>query len=51
MRKTMDYEAATFAQSRFGELRVSERRYSNLLSEADKEIPDYFQYLRNMLEL
>ncbi len=45
MRKTMGYEAAAFAQSRFGELRVSERRYSDLLSEADEKYKEYIKLL------
>ena len=49
MRKTMGYEAAAFAQSRFGELRVSERRYSDLLGEADEKYPDYIRGLNALI--
>jgi intergrase/recombinase len=45
MRRSMGYEAAAFAQSRFGELRISERRYSDLLSEADQVYPRYIERL------
>jgi len=47
MRKTMGYEAAAFAQSRFGELRVSERRYSDLLGETDEKYPRYIEALKH----
>ena len=49
MRKTMGYEAAAFAQSRFGELRVSERRYSDLLGETDEKYPKYTKYMRTSI--
>jgi intergrase/recombinase len=40
-------EVARFIQSRFGELRVSESRYEDLLSEADECYPRYLEYLRS----
>jgi len=46
MVKTMSREVARFIQSRFGELRVSEARYEDLLSEADEAYPRYLEYLR-----
>ncbi len=49
MRKTMGYEAAAFAQSRFGELRVSERRYSDLLGETDEKYQKYILHIFNLL--
>ena len=47
--KAMPREVARFIQSRFGELRVSEARYEDLLGEADEEYPkylgmDYFEF-------
>ena len=41
MIKAMPREVARFIQSRFGELRVSEARYKDLLSEADEYYPKY----------
>ncbi|MEM1861163.1 MAG: integrase [Acidilobaceae archaeon] len=41
MVQTMPREVARFIQSRFGELRVSEARYEDLLSEADEHYPEY----------
>jgi len=41
MVKAMSREAARFIQSRFGELRVSEARYEDLLGEADQQYPAY----------
>ncbi|MEM1651134.1 MAG: integrase [Sulfolobales archaeon] len=40
MLQTMPREVARFIQSRFGELRVSEARYEDLLSEADEYYPN-----------
>ncbi|MEM4976916.1 MAG: integrase, partial [Desulfurococcaceae archaeon] len=40
MVQTMPREVARFIQSRFGELRVSEARYEDLLSEADEYYPN-----------
>ena len=46
MVKAMRREAARFIQSRFGELRVSEARYEDLLGEADKAYPAYLRALK-----
>jgi len=45
MIKVMSREVARFIQSRFGELRVSEARYEDLLEEADKNYPTYLEHL------
>lgn len=50
MRKSMGYEAAAFAQSRFGELKVSERRYSDLLEETDQAYPRYLDTLASLIQ-
>lgn len=42
----MNRETARFIQSRFGELRISEARYEDLLSEADEQYPRYLNFLR-----
>ena len=49
MVKTMSREVARFIQSRFGELRVSEARYEDLLGEADKDYLKYLRYLSDVL--
>ena len=49
MVETMSREAARFIQSRFGELRVSEARYEDLLGEADKAYPGYLERLEKTL--
>jgi len=41
MIKVVPREIARFVQSRFGELKVSEARYEDLLSEADEYYPKY----------
>ncbi|MEM4665648.1 MAG: integrase [Sulfolobales archaeon] len=41
MVQTMPREVARFIQSRFGELKISEARYEDLLSEADEHYPEY----------
>jgi intergrase/recombinase len=46
MIRVMPREVARFIQSRFGELKVSESRYEDLLSEADEYYPEYLNYLR-----
>jgi len=51
MIKVMPKEVARFMQSRFGELKVSEDRYEDLLSEADEHYPKYLNYLSNALRL
>ncbi|MEM2195948.1 MAG: integrase, partial [Sulfolobales archaeon] len=48
MVQTMPREVARFIQSRFGELRVSEARYEDLLSEADEY---YLKYLEKLEEV
>ena len=45
MIKAMPEKIARFIQSRFGELRVSEARYEDLLSEADQHYPGYLEKL------
>jgi intergrase/recombinase len=47
MVKVMPREVARFIQSRFGELKISEARYEDLLSEADECYPRYLGYLKN----
>ena len=42
-------EVARFIQSRFGELRVSEARYEDLLSEADIHYPKYLEKLGELV--
>jgi intergrase/recombinase len=44
----MPREVARFIQSRFGELKVSEARYEDLLSEADTYYPKYLSYLQTL---
>jgi len=45
--KAMPREVARFIESRFGELRVSETRYEDLLSEADEAYSKYLRALDN----
>ena len=45
MVKTVPREVARFIQSRFGELKISEARYEDLLSEADEHYPRYLSML------
>jgi intergrase/recombinase len=45
MIKAMPREVARFIQSRFGELKVSEARYEDLLSEADQHYSKYLEKL------
>jgi intergrase/recombinase len=49
MIKSMPREVARFVQSRFGELRISEARYEDLLSEADDYYPEYLSYLQTLI--
>jgi len=49
MIKAMPREIVRFAQSRLGELRVSEARYEDLLGETDESYPKYLEYLSNQL--
>jgi intergrase/recombinase len=48
MIKVMSREVARFIQSRFGELKISEARYEDLLGEADHYYPKYLQTLMQM---
>jgi Uncharacterized protein conserved in archaea len=48
MIKVMPREVARFIQSRFGELKVSEARYEDLLGEADEHYPKYLEKLREL---
>jgi len=48
MIKATSREVARFIQSRFGELRISEARYEDLLSEADEAYPKYLQLLEEV---
>jgi intergrase/recombinase len=48
MIRVMPREVARFIQSRFGELKISEARYEDLLSEADKY---YLRYLEMLSQL
>jgi len=50
MIKSMPREIARFVQSRFGELKISESRYEDLLAEADEYYPKYLERLK-ILEL
>jgi len=49
MVKAMSREAARFIQSRFGELKISEARYEDLLAEADEQYPKYSKTLVKLL--
>ncbi|WP_338252532.1 integrase [Pyrodictium abyssi] len=49
MVKAMSRETARFIQSRLGELRISEARYEDLLSEADQQYPAYLKLLEETL--
>jgi intergrase/recombinase len=51
MVRAMPREVARFVQSRFGELKVSEARYEDLLSEADEYYPKYLSYLGELCVL
>jgi intergrase/recombinase len=48
MVRVMPREVARFIQSHFGELKVSEARYEDLLSEADRYYPKYLSQLREL---
>ncbi|ADM28749.1 integrase protein [Ignisphaera aggregans DSM 17230] len=50
MVKAMNREVARFIQSRLGELRISEARYEDLLSEADEAYPKYLQIVKELTE-
>jgi intergrase/recombinase len=45
MIRAMPREVARFIQSRFGELKISEARYEDLLGEADEHYPRYLEEL------
>ena len=49
MIKAMPREVARFIQSRFGELKISEARYEDLLGEADYYYPSYLGLLFNQI--
>jgi len=49
MVKAMPREVARFIQSRFGELKISEARYEDLLGEADEHYSKYLDYLQKVL--
>jgi len=49
MVKTMPREVARFVQSRFGELKISEARYEDLLTEADSYYPKYLDMLNQLV--
>jgi len=46
MIQVMPKEVARFLQSRFGELKISESRYEDLLAEADEYYPKYLERLK-----
>jgi intergrase/recombinase len=48
MIKVIPREVARFIQSRFGELKISEARYEDLLSEADEHYPKYLEKLEQI---
>jgi intergrase/recombinase len=48
MIKVMSREIARFIQSRFGELKISEARYEDLLGEADDHYSKYLAYLKEL---
>ena len=49
MVRVMPREVARFIESRFGELKVSEARYEDLLGEADNYYPRYLEELNKLL--
>jgi len=51
MIKVMSREVARFIQSRFGELKISEARYEDLLGEADEGYLKYMDYVNRNLTL
>ena len=48
MTRVMFREVARFIQSRFGELKVSEARYEDLLGETDDLYSKYLGYLKEL---
>jgi intergrase/recombinase len=51
MIRAMPREVARFIQSRFGELKVSEARYEDLLGEADENYPKYLNSLSSSIHI
>jgi len=51
MIRVMPREVARFVQSRLGELKISEARYEDLLSEADEYYPRYLEHLDKTLRM
>ncbi|MEM4846850.1 MAG: integrase [Thermosphaera sp.] len=51
MVKTMPREVVRFIQSRFGELKISEARYEDLLSKTDKHYPRYLNTITSSIYL
>jgi len=51
MMRAMPREVARFVQSRFGELKVSEARYEDLLAEADEHYSKYLEQLRRLVKV
>jgi len=51
MIKPMPKEVIRFIQSCFGELKISEARYEDLLGEADKYFPEYLSYIQSTLNI
>jgi intergrase/recombinase len=50
MIRAMPKEVTRFVQSRFGELKVSEARYEDLLAEADEYYPKYLEQLNELIK-
>jgi intergrase/recombinase len=50
MIRAMPREVTRFVQSRFGELKVSEARYEDLLAEADEYYPKYLEQLNELIK-
>ena len=50
MIRVMPREVARFIQSRFGELKISEARYEDLLNEADEYYPRYLEQISGLIE-
>jgi len=47
--KGMSREAVKFIQFKFGELKISEASYEDLLSEADEQYPKYIEIIGQSL--
>ena len=50
MIRAMPREVARFVQSRFGELKVSEARYEDLLAGADEHYPKYLEQINGLMK-